>query len=93
VISHPTEVNLELSGFPITGAFAGYRIYRSVKGEPFSYQPHVSSPVMTSRYTDVGLEGGTSYLYAARIIVKLPSGVLVESGLSNQVEAQLKAEE
>lgn len=91
--SQPTEVNLEFDGLPLEGRLVGYSLYRTVKGEPFGLLAYTSSPVTAQRYTDVGLDRGVTYLYAAKSVVLLSSGAIVESGLSNQVEATLKEDE
>jgi predicted small lipoprotein YifL len=92
-LSHPTEISLQFDSSPLEGAFVGYSLYRTVKGESFTYMPYVSSPLAVSRYTDMGLDRGTAYLYAARTVVRLPSGALVESVLSNEVEGKLRDDE
>ena len=92
-VSHPTEVTLEFVGLPLEGTFVGYSLYRTVKGEPFSYLPHVGSLLKENRFTDMGLDRGTAYMYAARTVVRLTSGALVESGLSDGVEGKLKDDE
>jgi predicted small lipoprotein YifL len=92
-VSHPTEVDLEFAGIPVDGTFVGYSLYRAIKSEPFSYMPYITSPLVVNRYTDMGLDRGTTYVYAARTVVRLSTGALVESELSNEVEAQLKDDE
>jgi predicted small lipoprotein YifL len=92
-VSQPTEVTLEFTGLPLEGTFMGYSLYRAVKGEQFSYLPHVGSLLKENHFTDMGLERGVVYLYAARTVVKLSSGALVESGLSNEIEGKLKDDE
>jgi hypothetical protein len=94
VISQPTEIQLEFAGLPPSeGIIAGYNVYRALKGESFPLQPLNSEPLTGNRFTDVGLERGTAYLYGVRTVVRLPSGVKVESGLSNEVEGRLKDDE
>ena len=92
-VSLPTEVTLEFVGLPLAGEFAGYSLYRAVKGQPFPYRPYISSLLKENRFTDMGLERGTTYMYAARIVVRLSTGVLVESGLSGEVEGKLQDDE
>jgi len=93
-ISQPTEIQLEFAGLPPgEGAIAGYNVYRALKGEIFPFQPLNREPLAGNRFTDVGLERGTSYIYGVRTVVRLPSGVRVEGGLSNEVEGRLKDDE
>jgi predicted small lipoprotein YifL len=92
-ISQPTEINLEFVGLPPgEGTLVGYNLYRTSKGEPFSYQP-LRERVTSTHYTDMGLERKTTYVYAVRSVVLLPAGIFVESGLSNEAEGQLKDDE
>jgi predicted small lipoprotein YifL len=94
VISQPTEVQLEFAGLPPReGVIAGYNIYRVLKGEAFPLQPLNREPLAGNRFTDVGLERGTTYVYGVRTVVRLPSGGRVESGLSNEMEGKLKDDE
>jgi len=94
VISQPTEIQLEFSGLPpVEGVIAGYNVYRALKGETFPFQPLNREPLAGNRFTDVGLERGTSYIYGVRTVVRLPSGVRVEGGISNEVEGRLKDDE
>jgi predicted small lipoprotein YifL len=94
VISQPTEIQLEFSGLPpLVGAISGYNVYRTLKGETFPPLSLNRDPLTGNRFTDVGLERGTSYLYGIRTVVRLPSGVRVESSLSNEVEGKLKDDE
>ena len=93
-ISQPTEINLEFVGLtPLEGSFAGYNVYRTLKGETFSYWPLNREPLTANRFTDVGLERGTTYVYAVRTVIRLSTGAFVESGMSNEVEGKLKDDE
>jgi len=93
-ISQPTEIQLEFAGLPPgEGVIAGYNVYRAFKGEPFPFQPLNREPLAGNRFTDVGLERETTYVYGVRTVVLLPSGVRLESGLSNTVEGKLKDDE
>jgi predicted small lipoprotein YifL len=91
VISKPTEINLEFAGRPTVadGAFAGYNVYRAVKGQTFSNWPLNREPLTATNYLDVGLERRITYVYVARTVVRLPSGAVVESDVSNEVEGEL----
>lgn len=94
VTSQPTEIQLEFSGVPPgEGTIAGYNLYRTLKDEPFPLEPLNGEPVSGNRFVDVGLERGTSYVYAVRMVVRLSSGGKVESGLSNEVVGRLKDDE
>jgi predicted small lipoprotein YifL len=94
VVSQPTEIQIEFVGLPPReGVVLGFNVYRSLKGEPFSLLPLNREPLTGNRFTDVGLERGTSYVYAVRTVVRLPAGGRVESGLSNEVEGRLKDDE
>jgi predicted small lipoprotein YifL len=94
VVSQPTEIQLEFVGLPMReGAIAGYTLYRTLKGEMFPLVPITREPLHGNRFVDVGLERGASYIYRARTVIQLPSGALVESGPSNEVEGKLKDDE
>jgi predicted small lipoprotein YifL len=93
-ISQPTEIQLEFAGVPPDeGVIAGYNVYRTFKGESFPFQPLNREPLAGNRFTDAGLERGTTYVYGVRTVVRLPKGGRVESGLSNAVEGRLKDDE
>jgi predicted small lipoprotein YifL len=94
VSSQPTQINLEFVGSSqVDGTFAGYNLYRAVKGEAFSYWPLNSESLKVNQYSDVGLERGTTYVYAVRSIVRSAAGAVVESGMSDEVEGKLKDDE
>ena len=94
VISQPTEILLEFVGLPpLEGVIKGYNVYRTRKGEAFPLLSLNREPLTGNRFTDVGLERATSYLYGVRTVVRLPSGGRVESSLSNEVEGRLKDDE
>lgn len=93
-ISQPTEIQLEFTGLPpAEGAIAGYNIYRVMKGDELPLKPLNREPLTANRVADMGLERGTSYVYGVRSVVRLPSGVMVESSLSNEAEGRLKDDE
>jgi len=92
--SQPTQINLEFVGLPHhAGTFAGYNLYRALKGEGFPYWPLNREPLTTNQFSDVGLERGTAYAYAVRTVIRLSTGSFVESGMSNVVEGKLKDDE
>ena len=92
-VSEPTEILLELSPHPSApGSFVGFSIYRSIKGQPFSYLPYTKEPVTSSTFIDFGLNRQVVYLYQAKTIIRMPNGVLVESAASEVVEVQLSEE-
>lgn len=89
----PVEIRLLFSDTPPgQGGFVGYNLYRAPKGEPFPYVPLNKEPLSSTSYTDSGLDRRLSYVYAARTVVKMPGGQVVESELSNQVETRLTDE-
>lgn len=93
-ISHPTEIQLEFVGLPlIEGVVAGYNVYRALKGEPFPLLPLNEVSLAGPSYVDAGLERGTVYVYGVRAVIRLPSGVVVESRVSNEAEGKLKDDE
>ena len=92
-VSEPTEIRLELSAHhSAAGSFVGFSIYRSIKGQPFSYLPYTKEPVTSSTFMDFGLNHQEVYLYQAKTVIRMPNGVLVESAASDVVEVQLLEE-
>lgn len=90
----PTEIKLDFVGLPpYEGGFAGYNLYRSVKGESLPFLPLNKESLAVNSFTDTGLERGVTYKYAVRMVVRLPKDELVESALSNEVEAGLSDDE
>lgn len=93
-VSAPTEIKLEFVGLPpLEGVLAGYNLYRWVRGEALPFLALNKEPLANNSFTDTGLERGVTYVYAARMVVRLPKGELVESVLSNEVEAALRDDE
>jgi predicted small lipoprotein YifL len=89
-LPEPTEIQLVFSApLPQQGKFIGYNLYRAVKGEPLPFVPLNREPLGGKSYIDIGLGRNTSYVYAARTLVMIPNGELVESELSNEVVTQL----
>jgi predicted small lipoprotein YifL len=94
VSSQPTEILLEFSGASSReGIIAGYNMYRAAKGDEFSLLPMNGEPLAGNRFVDQGLERAVKYKYAVRSVIRLPSGGVIESAASNEVEAQLKDDE
>ena len=84
----PDPIQIELVMAPASveqGTFVGYNIYRAVQGERLPYVPLNPEPVRGPSYLDGTLDRRLSYLYAARTVVRMADGSLVESELSNQV--------
>lgn len=92
-IPAPTEIVLQFDGRPAMGTFVGYNLYRVPKGEAMPFLPLNKEPLPGNSYTDSGLDRRLTYRYAARTVVRMPTGELVESILSNPVEAALKDDE
>ncbi len=94
VIPSPTEIRLEFGGRrPARGAFVGYNLYRTIKGEALPFLPLNREPLSGTSYTDSGLDRRLTYSYAIRTVVRMPAGEKVESSLSNLVDGALKDEE
>jgi len=94
VINQPTQIDLQFTGAASSeGNFAGYNLYRTIKGEKASYWPLNSNPLTANHHSDVGLERGVTYVYAVRAVTRSKTGFIVESDMSNQVEGQLKDDE
>ena len=93
-VSAPTEIRLEFVALPPHGGvLAGYNLYRWVKGEALPFLALNKEPLVHNSFTDTGLERGVTYMYAARMVVRFPKGDMVESVLSNDVEAGLRDDE
>jgi len=89
-VSEPTEIKLEFVGLPPQeGVLAGYNLYRWVKGDALPFFALNKGPLVSNNFIDTGLERGAIYVYAVRMVVRLPKGELLESGLSNEVETGL----
>lgn len=94
VESHPTEIKLSFAALPpLDGVLVGYNLYRTSNKSTFPYLPINKQPLTGKEYIDSGLARGTAYRYVARAAVRLPSGSMVESGVSNEVEGMLKDDE
>ena len=90
---HPTEIRLVFSSTPqINGVFVGYNLYRTQKGDVLPFLPLTNEPIAGNSFVDVGLVRSQMYVYAARTVIRLPTGKLVESELSGEVEARLTNE-
>ena len=86
----PTEIVLQFEGsHAVTGTFLGYNLYRVVKGGSLPFLPLNKEPLPGNSYTDSVPDRRLAYWYAARTVVRIATGELVESILSNQVEVTL----
>jgi predicted small lipoprotein YifL len=92
-VPDPIEIQLNFSSSPaVKGIFVGYNLYRAPKGEVLPYVPLNKEPITGMSFVDSGLDRTLSYVYAARTVVKMPTGVLVESELSDEVVTRLTDE-
>jgi predicted small lipoprotein YifL len=92
--SFPTEIRVSfVSSPPVAGSFIGYNIYRTTQQNETTYMPLNREPFTGAAYIDSALERNTTYYYAARTVLKLESGSVVESLVSNSVEGMLKNDE
>lgn len=92
--SHPTEIKLSFVSLPpLDGSLVGHNLYRSTQSGTFSHLPVNREPLIGKVYSDSGLARGTIYRYQARGVVRLPSGTIVESHVSNEVQGMLKDDE
>ncbi len=88
-----TEILFSFSGAqPVVGELAGFNLYRSEKGKPFSYQPYNNKLITAGTFVDERLRRHVVYSYVARSVVRMPNGALVESIPSLVVNAQLQDE-
>jgi predicted small lipoprotein YifL len=89
----PTEIQIAFSApLPQQGKLIGYNLYRAIKGEALPLIPLNREPLFGKSYIDIGLGRNTNYVYAARTVVMMPNGDLVESELSSEVVTQLANE-
>ena len=90
----PIEVQLIFDSAPAEGKgiFVGYNLYRAPKGAVLPYVPLNKEPITGKSFVDSGLDRTLSYVYAARTVVKMPGGLLVESELSDEVLTRLTDE-
>ena len=89
----PVEIRLLFSDAPVgKEGFVGYNLYRAPKGGLLPYVALNKEPINDTSYTDSGLDRTLSYVYAARAVVRMPGGQLVESELSNEVVTRLTDE-
>ena len=94
VIPSATDIRLEFKGRPpARGTFVGYNLYRTVKGGALPFLPLNREPLPGTSFTDSGLDRRLTYTYGARMVVRMPTGEMVESSLSNQEDGALKDEE
>ena len=93
--SLPTEIKLKISAEPLlTGRSIGYNLYRSSAGSTVRpYQPLNREPLTTNEFVDVTIERGVKYRYSVRALIMLPTGDVVESADSNEVQGELANDE
>lgn len=92
--SYPTEIKIIFSSLtPEDGVLVGYNLYRTLQNDSFPLQPINKKPIDGKEYVDSVLARGAVYCYLARAVVRLRSGVIVESMASNEVEGLLKDDE
>jgi len=92
--SFPTEIRIScVTLLPIAGSFIGFNIYRTAKEDTVPYLPINREPLTEKDYTDSGIERNVKYRYMARTLIKLETGDVVESPLSNVVDGMLKNDE
>ena len=91
--SFPTEIRISFVRPQAAGSFIGYNLYRTTQLNVRSYLPVNREPLNGNEYIDSGLERNLGYYYMARTLVKLESGAVVESPVSNVVEGMLKNDE
>jgi len=92
--SFPTEIRIScVTSPPVAGSFIGFNIYRSRQEDAVSYVPINREPLVEKDYTDSGIDRNVKYRYMARTLIKLESGDVVESPLSNVVDGMLKNDE
>lgn len=90
--SAPTEIRIDFVRPQLSaGVLVGYNIYRARAGEPFPLRSRNSEP-LTDAFVDTLIERHVSYRYAARTVVRLPAGGVVESALSAEVLGELLEE-
>lgn len=94
VESNPTEIRISFVSLPpLEGVSIGYNLYRKSNESTFPQLP-VNKELLTGKeFVDSGLARKTVYYYMARTVVRLPSGAVVESVVSNEVEGMLKDDE
>jgi len=92
--SFPTEIKLTFFGTPAeNGSLIGYNLYRTMSKGQYALVPINREVISATVYPDNRLLRGVRYYYSARALVKLGSGVVVESLASNEVEGKLKDDE
>lgn len=94
VESFPTEIRISFAGQQTDAkGFAGYNIYRVTQQNVPSYLPINRAPLTGKDYIDSGLDRNRIYRYTARTVIRLESGGIIESSVSNVVDGMLKNDE
>lgn len=88
-VQHGGVIVLEMQGqVPDNAELVGYAIYRAAGDEELPFQP-LATTIGASRYLDQGVQPGTRYRYAARMLVRRWDELLLSSELSAVVAASL----
>ncbi|MEI7816940.1 MAG: hypothetical protein WCI45_07080, partial [Desulfuromonadales bacterium] len=92
--SSPGEIVLHMDiQPPVVGRLLGFNLYRTSGAGARPFQPLNREPLKGNEFVDSALNRGVRYHYSARILVAQPTGVVLESAESNEVEGMLKDDE
>jgi predicted small lipoprotein YifL len=92
--SFPTEIRLQcIMQPPASGQLLGCNLYRSAGPADRVFQPLNRQPLPGGEYVDTALQRGVKYRYAARALLQVATGAVVESLDSVEVEGMLKDDE
>lgn len=92
--SFPTEIKISFVSLPPDmGTLVGHNLYRMAQKDALTHFPINREPLAGKDYIDSGLARGIRYRYLARAVVRLETGAVVESLVSNEVEGMLKDDE
>ncbi len=89
-----TEIRLQFAvQSPLSGRLLGYNLYRSPVASARSFQPLNMLPLAGNEFVDSSVERDAKYRYAARMLLELTTGNIVESLESAEVVGMLKDDE